>query len=207
MKKNIKKYLIVCFCLVLCLYLFVGCGKRNNALDKPTASNQSEQVSASPESSDAATEDVTATATPEATTSPDANMKDDTTGKTKELPIYTINDESLEAQAAVALIPEESEITADLIVKTVVENLKDHSLIVGIDKVTVDKERVIVSFLYDSAPLTTVGSGVEATILDCISGSLLDNLDSCKQVIFRAEGKSYESGHIVLGFDEAYAWK
>lgn len=209
MKKNIKKTLIVCVSLMLCLFLFTGCGKKNDTVDEPSVTGN-EQISPSPESTDSPGDDVTVTSSPDTEATTDVTASPNTaenTGKMKELPIYTINDESLEAQPAVAMVPEESEVTAEFIVTTVVRNLEEHSLTVGIDSVTVDKERVIVSFLKDTAPLTTVGSGVEATILDCISGSLLDNLDTCKQVIFRAEGKSYESGHIVLELDEAYAWK
>lgn len=208
MKRHIKKIMIVCFSMLLSMFIITGCGKKVEPLASPEASGFDVE-NASPDATEdvQGTDDSMATVTPDDVVSTGETTEDDASAKTKELPIYTINDDSLEAQAAVALIPEKDEITAELVVEAVVNNLEEHSLIVGIDAVTVDKDRVIVSFKQGTAPLATVGSGVEATILDCISQSLLDNLDSCKQVIFRAEGKSYESGHIVLGIDEAYAWK
>ena len=68
-------------------------------------------------------------------------------------------------------------------------------------------DTVIVSFLFGKAPLSTVGSDVEETILNSIANSLLDNVEDCKKVIFRAEGEAYESGHYAFEVDEAYATK
>ena len=66
---------------------------------------------------------------------------------------------------------------------------------------------LIVSFLFGKPPLSSVGSGVEETILNSIAYSLLDNVEDCKKVIFRAEGEAYESGHYAFEVDEVYASK
>ncbi len=120
----------------------------------------------------------------------------------KEVPIYSINDNSLESEQTFVTI---EEVTPEAVVQAVVDSLEEHSLEIGIDSVSMEGDTVIVSFLYGKAPLTSVGSTVEETILNSIADSLLDNLEECKKVIFRAEGEAYESGHYAFGIDEVYA--
>ena len=122
----------------------------------------------------------------------------------KEIPIYSINDTSLEKEQ---IYIEIDEITPNSIVESVVTALNEHSLEIGIDSVTMEEDTVIVSFLFGKAPLSSVGSGVEETILNSIAYSLLDNVEDCKKVIFRAEGEAYESGHYAFEVDEVYASK
>ncbi len=120
----------------------------------------------------------------------------------KEVQIYSINDNSLESEQTYVTM---EEVTPETVVQAVVDSLAEHSLEVGIDSVTMEGDRVIVSFLYGKAPLTSVGSTVEETILNSIADSLLDNVDGCKKVVFRAEGEAYESGHYAFGINEVYA--
>ena len=120
----------------------------------------------------------------------------------QEVPIYSINDDSLESEQTYVTV---EELTPEAVVKAVVESLEEHSLEIGIDSVTMEEDTVIVSFLYGKAPLSSVGSTVEETILNSIADSLLDNIDGCKKVVFRAEGEAYESGHYAFGIDEVYA--
>ncbi|BCJ95117.1 hypothetical protein acsn021_26860 [Anaerocolumna cellulosilytica] len=122
-----------------------------------------------------------------------------------EVPIYTINQNTQEVESVVALVPENSELTPELIVDLVIDSFDDRLISVGIENVTTDKDTVIVSFLNDYAPLINVGSGVETTILDAIAQSLVDNLkDEYPKVIFRVEGKEYSSGHYLFGLNEVY---
>jgi len=122
-----------------------------------------------------------------------------------EVPIYTINQNTQEVESVVALVPENSELTPELIVDLVIDSFDERLITVGVDKVTTDKDTVIVSFLNDYAPLINVGSGVETTILDAIAQSLVDNLkDEYPKVIFRVEGKEYSSGHYLFGLNEVY---
>lgn len=129
--------------------------------------------------------------------------------KEKELQIYSINDDSLEQQDTTATVTcgEDGKVTAKTIVDAVVEDFQNHSIDIGIDEVTEQGAVVYVSFQNGTAPLANVGAGVESTILDCISQSLLDNLDSCTRVVFRAEGEAYVSGHFEFGKEEAYIEK
>lgn len=127
--------------------------------------------------------------------------------ETKELLIYGMNNESLESEQVSVSIPKDSEITPEYIVDLVVGVFEEDAMKIGIDSVTADDDQVIVSFQSDKAPLADVGSGVEITILDSISKSLLDNLSTCNKVIFQVEGAAYASGHVELEIDEVYKWK
>lgn len=121
----------------------------------------------------------------------------------KQLLIYVVNT-SGDLEALTALTSADSEITPELVVKTVVDSMADQSLIIGIESVTTKDDAVIVSFKSDKAPLKNVGSGLEESILNAIAQSITDNLDDYHKVIYRVEGGPYQSGHIELGIDEVY---
>jgi len=123
---------------------------------------------------------------------------------TIDLQIYTVNGATAEIEPVTALIPQDAKITARLIVDTVVESLADQSIIVQIDSVTTENDKVIVSFKKDKAPYSDMGSGYEAAILDAIAQSLIDNLKEYKKVIYRIENKPYVSGVFEYGIDEPH---
>ncbi len=123
---------------------------------------------------------------------------------TKEIYIYTINESTQDVESAVALVPENSEITPQLIINLVEDSLADRLITVGIDEVTTQKDEVIVSFKSGQPPLINVGSGLEKTILDAIAQSLVDNLEDYPKVVFRVQGKAYSSGHFSFGLNEVY---
>ncbi|WP_310603479.1 GerMN domain-containing protein [Anaerosporobacter sp.] len=118
--------------------------------------------------------------------------------------IYTINDETLEAEDAIAYVSGDTKITAEVIVAEVVKAFSTNSYEVKIESVSQEGDAVIVNFKKDSAPIVGAGSSIEITTLDCISYSLLDNLSTCKKVIFRVEGEAYASGHISFKINEPY---
>lgn len=123
---------------------------------------------------------------------------------TIDLQIYTVNGATAEIEPVTALIPQDDKITAELIVNTVVESLADQSIMIQIDSVTTEKDKVIVSFKKDKAPYSDMGSGYEAAILDAIAQSLIDNLKEYKKVIYRIENKPYVSGSFEYGIDEPH---
>lgn len=118
--------------------------------------------------------------------------------------IYTIDPDSGEIEPVTAMIPDDTDINAELIVDKVVESMADKSLQVGIESITIDGDKVIVSFYSDQPPLSNVGAGIELAILDAIGQSLIDNLPDYNAIIYQVEKEAYESGHMVLGIDEAY---
>ncbi len=143
---------------------------------------------------------------PKVTPDPDATPTTSAIGPTEnvELTIYTVNVSTGEPENVTALVPAGTDVTPKLIVEKVVESMADRSLDVGIESVTTQGDAVIVSFYKDKAPLSEMGSGYEAAILDAIAQSLMDNLDSYNKIIYRAEGGAYASGHIELGINEVY---
>lgn len=146
------------------------------------------------------------------TTNPDTSTNEtekDPTSKDNEkleikLPIYTINDETLETEDAIAYVSADTKITAKVIVDEVVKAFSANSYELKIESVSQEGDTVVVNFKKGSAPVSGVGSSEEITTLDCISYSLLDNLSTCKKVIFRVEGEAYASGHIEYGINEPY---
>lgn len=201
MKRKAIRYLSFAVLLILTLAIMSGCKKKETAGEPAEAPSP---TAAEVQPPDGTTEPVP-TEAPDISATPSASAK--TPSNTRELPIYTLNDDSMECEAVVAMIPDTGKITAQIIVDTVVDAIGEHGLQVGIDAVTSDKDRVIVSFKSDSAPIWNTGSGVESTILDCIAQSLLDNLEECKNVVFRVDGKAYESGHNYYEIDEPYMKK
>lgn len=121
-----------------------------------------------------------------------------------ELPIYTINDESLETEDVIAYVSADTKITAEVIVDEVVKAFSANSYEVKIESVSQEGDTVVVNFKKDSAPVSGVGASVEIATLDSISYSLLDNLSTCKKVIFRVDGEAYTSGHNEYGINEPY---
>jgi hypothetical protein len=121
-----------------------------------------------------------------------------------ELPLFTVNVDTGEIEAVTALVPADTEITPDLIVEKVIESMADRSLEVGIEAVSTEGKAVIVSFYKDKAPLSEMGSGYEAAILDAIAQSLIDNLEDYNKVIYRAEGEAYTSGHFEFDINDVY---
>ena len=183
MTKNRRKLGVGLLILVLTMALLSACGK-NKEEDNLDSQQTMEVV---PDEGQETEEDESETV--------------ETEGP-KEVPIYSINDNSLESEQTYVTV---EELTPEAVVSAVVDSFEEHSLEVGIDSVTMEGDTVIVSFLYGKAPLSSVGSTVEETILNSIADSLLDNIDSCKKVVFRAEGDAYESGHYAFGIDEVYA--
>lgn len=118
--------------------------------------------------------------------------------------IYTIDPDSGQIEPVTAMIPDDTVIDAELIVDKVVESMADKSLQVGIESISTDSDKVIVSFYSDQPPLANVGAGIELAILDAIGQSLIDNLPDYNVIIYQVEKEAYESGHMVLGIDEAY---
>lgn len=185
------------------IFLLTGCNKLKlsnfNASDKENGTevtvvpgnNQNNTKSGNP-----GTDSTDATPTPD-------DIRPQPTDN-KELTVYNVNTDKEEIEPATALVPKSSEITPKLIVTTVVESLKDQSINIGIDQVITKGDAVIVSFTKGKTPYKNMGSGYEQLILDAIGQSLFDNLNHCNKVIYRVDGKPYQSGAFELGINEAY---
>ena len=216
MRKNSTKRIISTALLLLGLSVMTAC-KSNEPTTEDVKSPSTVEEPTTEEPIDSENEQQPATdgeKEPDTSNETDNGQSDteEYTGPTKELPIYTINEETLESDTYTALIPEESELTPELIVKYVVDAFAAENIDIKTDSITMEKTKeendtIVVSFFSTSAPVAEVGSGIEETILDCISMSLLDNLEDCNYVTFRVEGEAYMSGHLAFEKTEAYKWK
>jgi hypothetical protein len=203
-----KKFILIF--MLIGMFLLTGCSKFNfktfDASDEETGTeitlapddNQIEtetSITATSDNSEEAVNTKAETLPTPAAIKPTANI---------DLPVYTVNADTGEVEPITALVPEGSEITPEFIVDTVVDSMADQSIIVGIEDVTQKDDAVIVSFMKDKAPGTNSGAGYEASVLDAIALSLIDNLKNYSKVIYRINGEAYISGHIELGIDEVY---
>ncbi len=203
MERSNKKLILIT--ILICILMLSGCNKihfsidknsdqridntnddqKEDKIDEKKTDNQEKPIQTSPGDS---------TSPAPSAIQPNANT---------ELMIYTINSEG-EIKPATALIEQGTEITPQVIVDQVVESMADNSLTVGIQSVTTQDDAVIVNFYSDQPPLINVGAGIEASVLDAIAQSLIDNLDDYSKVIYRMDGKAYASDHIALKLDEVY---
>ncbi len=124
--------------------------------------------------------------------------------QTTELPIYTINNDLVEVMAVTALVPEEEEITEQLVVHAVVDALADSAIYVTVNQVTTNGTVVVVDFSSETPPVTQVGASIEGMILDAFGQSILDNIADCNGVSFTVDGEVYSSGHFELEKDDIY---
>ncbi len=207
--KKIKQYSSLLFVCLICTCMAVSCKKDEAEILEPTAAVTAAQTNV-PE----------ALETPETMETPKAangtvDEKSETTEAPQEtkkavattIPIYSIDNETLETKGVVAELSEGQELNAEFIVQEVVKSFSDQGVEIGIYSITEKDDSVYVSFEKDKAPVADVGSSVEMAILDSISQSLLDNLDTCQKVYFKVEDGAYESGHNVFEEDEPYTWK
>lgn len=186
--KKVRKFSSLFVMCILCVLVSSACGKMKTEKPEVTAEVQTEEPVVS---------------TPE--TTQEAKVTENSIVTT--VPIYSINDETLEIEDTVAELPEGQKVDAEFIVKEVVKSFADHGIEIGIYSVIQKEKGVYVSFEKDKAPVEDVGSTVEYAILNSISQSLLDNLDTCEKVYFKIEDGPYESGHFVFEEDEPYNWK
>lgn len=196
--------------ILIGVFLLTGCNKIKLSMFNASEKENDTVVTIVPENNENDTlskkdrEIKSSTSSASATPTMSANIQ---LAANTELPIYNVNAETEEVEPVIALINDGSDITPDLIVDTVIESLADQSIIIGKDKVTTDKDAVIISFKKDKTPYTNMGSSYEEAILDAFAYSLFDNLEDYTKVIYRIEGKAYTGGAFEYGIDEPYLEK
>ncbi len=119
--------------------------------------------------------------------------------------IYSLNSENFE-KVAIPVMIDTGKITLYDLVKKISVALEDESFSVKVSNARFEKTTAIVDFAADGTP----GAGspnYEASILDCIAQSIIENYESCTAVVFRIDGKEYVSSNFSFGIDEAYMIK
>lgn len=129
------------------------------------------------------------------------NEEDEELANDEELPIYTINYDTLECEPSVIVLPEDAVVDENYIVKEVIANFKET---VTVDSISKKGGAVTVSFARGSAPAANVSAAMEAVMLDCIAYSLMDNVSGCSKIFFSIEDTPYEGINVTLGHDEPY---
>ncbi len=205
MERFTKKFV---FLLLLCgCFLLTGCNKFSFGIFDASKEEPDTEISSVPEDSqknENRNKEAVTVSPAEKAPSVTASANILQTTDSIELTVYTVNAEDSNKIPVTARISGENKITPELIVSTVIEALADEGITIGVDKVTEEKDAVIVSFQKDKAPYTNMGSGNEAAILDAIAQSLIDNLTDYSKVIFRVEGKAYVSGVFEMDINDVY---
>ncbi len=122
----------------------------------------------------------------------------------KEIFYYTVNPDTLETEAVSSMVeagfmPEPKEL-----LQLVKDSMEDNGYEIGIDEVSVEGNKVIVSFLADTAPAVGLSKAEEKAILDAIAQSLLDNSGDYNKVVFRIMGAEYQSDNYSFQTDDVY---
>ncbi len=124
-------------------------------------------------------------------------------GELKTITYYTISDTMLKEEAT-AVLASDTVLTPEYIVDYVADSMLDTAVVIRIDSVTVEEERIIVSFMDDSMPVCDTKEGLEGEILDAIAQSLLENLEEYSAVVFRVMGEGYTSEN--RSYDKNYVY-
>lgn len=135
-----------------------------------------------------------ASATPEPVATPKNHMKTIT--------IYSIDTDTLDL-IPVSVKKEEKKQSAEYIVDLVKNNLSEYSI--ETPALKKDGRNLYVSFSSKGEPVQNCSKKVEKLILECFANSLLDNIKSCKNIIFQMDGKAYKSDNLQFGKEEIYA--
>lgn len=96
------------------------------------------------------------------------------------LTIYSIDSDSMSLVPSVVKKQKQT-YTAEYITYLVTQNLEDDDI--RIDHVKQNKNTVVVSFSPDGKPVTGCSKEMETLILNCLAGSLLDNVPECEKII------------------------
>ncbi|MCR5584731.1 MAG: hypothetical protein K6F63_04770 [Lachnospiraceae bacterium] len=119
--------------------------------------------------------------------------------------IYSLNSDNFE-KVAIPVMIDAGKITLFDLVKKITIALEDESFSVKVTNARFEKTTAIVDFSADGTPGAS-SPNYEASILDCIAQSIIENYESCTAVVFRIEGKEYVSSNFSFGIDEAYLIK
>lgn len=76
--------------------------------------------------------------------------------------------------------------------------------ILEVNSLTHDNEALIVDFKANSAPVIAVGSTLESSMLATVGATFIHNARGVEYLIFRVDGKPYESGHLSFKENEPY---
>lgn len=115
--------------------------------------------------------------------------------------VYSINSDA-QMLVPVSVRKEKEKMTEEYIVSLVLNNLLEYQ----IEPPVIKKKgnRLYVSFSSGGEPVKNCNKKLEKLILECFANSLIDNIETCHDIIFQVDGKAYKSDNLEFGQDEVY---
>lgn len=115
--------------------------------------------------------------------------------------VYSVNPDSL-TLVPVSVKKGKEAISEKYIVSLVLNNLMEYQIEPPVLKKRGNK--LYVSFSSSGEPVKNCNEKLEKLILECFANSLLDNIESCHDIIFQVNGNAYKSDNLEFGRDEVY---
>lgn len=125
----------------------------------------------------------------------------------EEIQVYTIDMNSMQSVSETVYLMDGEEVTAENILREVVELFKVNAIEIEINGFKQKKDIMYISFAKESAPVTGVSKKVEEVILESIAKSILDNIEDVEKIVFQVDSGAYKSENLDLEENEAYWWK
>ena len=116
---------------------------------------------------------------------------------------YTVNSRGVLVRAT-SIISGKSKVTPQLITEYVLDSLEDESIILETESITVEDSDCIISFTDSIYDIAAEGLVLETAVLDAISQSILDNIESVAGIIFRINGEAYSTKNLSFKIDAVY---
>ncbi len=139
------------------------------------------------------------------TPTPASDTKEEIPVPKNDIIIYSLDSEKFE-KIAIPVKMDAGTITLFDLAKKIAGSLEDESFSVKIKDSHFEKTTAIVDFSADGAPGIS-SPAYEASLLDCIAQSIIENYESCTAVVFRIDGQAYVTSNFSFGIDEAYLIK
>jgi len=105
---------------------------------------------------------------------------------------------------ATSLVSESKEITPELIIGYVTDSLEDESIVLKVDSISIEGKTCVISFDDSIRTVASEGIKLETAVLDAISQSILDNIDSVDAMCFRINNEAYSTTNLKFSIDSVY---
>lgn len=117
--------------------------------------------------------------------------------------IYSINSDNMTLIPVSVKKEDQTTYTVADICNLVIDNLEEDDII--LTSCRLKSNTAYISFSSKGKPIKNCSKKMEKLILEAISNSVLDNIDSCENVVFRCDEKAYQSENRSFEKNEVYA--
>lgn len=115
--------------------------------------------------------------------------------------VYSVDPDSL-TLVPVSVKKGKEAISEKYIISLVLSNLIEYQIKTPV--LRKKGKRLYVSFFPGGEPVKNCNRKLEKLILECFANSLLDNIESCHDIIFQVNGRAYKSDNFEFGPEEIY---